>query len=433
MRIAFFEDRAAKQFTPIALLRPVFELLCGRFSVRDRCLRNSQCNDWGVFVRRQLVDVYREEQPRAHVNDLNWLSAGRTLLVNGRWLAAPSAFDLVQDDDVGLIGNTIAYLTLAADEAAAFAERPWDAVLADIARTRRPVPAEGEMLSYPWDLVSHNAAQLVRDFRPAAGLSPPTDFGDQVALLGNRDQIVIDPSALVDPFTVLDARNGPITIDRDAAIRSFTRIEGPCYIGPNTELFRAHIRAGTTIGPQCRVGGEVEESILHGYANSYHDGFLGHAYICPWVNMGALTTNSDLKNDYSAVRVPLAGEMIDTGSTKVGCFIGDHSKTALASLFNTGTSVGVMSMVLPGGELLPKHIPSFARIWHGNLDDGLDLNATIRTARTVMNRRGCELTAAQEQLLRLVHQQTAAEREAAIHRFREKRNRAAQSSLREAS
>ena len=128
-------------------------------------------------------------------------------------------------------------------------------------------------------------------------------------------------------------------------------------------------------------------------------------------------TNSDLKNDYSPVRVPLAGQSLDTGSTKVGCFIGDHTKTALASLINTGSSIGVMTMILPGGELLPKHIPSFTRVWHGRLEplpDGVD--SSLAAARTAMLRRDCTLTSADERLLRQVFELTRAERDAALQR-----------------
>ena len=145
-------------------------------------------------------------------------------------------------------------------------------------------------------------------------------------------------------------------------IQSFTRIEGPCFIGERTQLFRALIREGTTIGPVCRVGGEIEECIFQGYSNKYHEGFLGHSYVCPWVNIGAMSTTSDLKSDYSNVKVPLEGTPIDSGSPKVGSFIGDHVKTAINSMFNTGSSIGVMAMVLPGGPLLPKFIPSFSMI-----------------------------------------------------------------------
>jgi len=125
--------------------------------------------------------------------------------------------------------------------------------------------------------------------------------------------------------------------------------------------------------------------------------------------------------------------MIDTGSTKVGCFIGDHSKTALASLFNTGSSIGVMCMVLPSGELLPKHIPSFARVWHGELDDGADLENSIETARIVTSRRGVALSNAQERLLRFLFEASATERQTAILRFREAKCRRTPAVIHEAS
>jgi hypothetical protein len=191
-------------------------------------------------------------------------------------------------------------------------------------------------------------------------------------------------------------------------------------VGTDSQLFRAHVREGTTIGPVCRVGGEVEESILHAYVNKYHTGFLGHSYVCPWVNLGALSSNSDLKSDYSNVNVPLDGEPIETGMTKVGCFIGDHTKTALGSLFNTGSSIGVATMVLPGGELLPKHIPSFTRIWHGELAEGWDIDRALATIRAAMDRRKCQLTPAMDRLLRRLQTETHEERAEAISRGQKK-------------
>ncbi|HWL09077.1 MAG TPA: hypothetical protein VNQ76_11790, partial [Planctomicrobium sp.] len=179
----------------------------------------------------------------------------------------------------------------------------------------------------------------------------------------------------------------------------------------------ANIREGCSFGPVCRIGGEIEESIFQGYANKYHDGFLGHSYVCPWVNLGALTSNSDLKNDYSNVSVPLQGVKVETGSTKVGSFIGDHTKTALCSLFNTGSSIGIMSLILPGGELLPKHVPSFTRVWHSRLEtlpDGCE--SGIQTAKIAMARRGQTLTPEMERLIRTQFQLTEPEREIAFAR-----------------
>lgn len=419
MRVALYEDGSAGDLGPIALLRPVFELVCGRFTLRERLLRAFGAREWSVFVRPYLAETYREEFPQAAVNDDSQLSREPTLLVNGRWLPAPESLAAIRDDEVGVIDDSVAYLTLDPLEASLLCDISWDDALARIARTRRFVPAGGKLIHRPWDLVEHNAVQLAADFQSLRDHHPRTEPPPQVAILGPPENVAIDPTAEVDPFVVIDARHGPVTIDAGAKIQAFTRLEGPCHIGRDSQTFRANVREGTTIGPVCRVGGEIEESILHGHVNKYHDGFLGHSYVCPWVNLGALTTNSDLKNDYSAVRVPLAGEAIDTGSTKVGCFIGDHTKTAIGSLFNTGSSVGIMCLILPGGELLPKHVPSFSRVWHGELVEPWDLARSLDTAQATMFRRGMQLTPAKERLIRHHFGSTSEERDVALHRSRD--------------
>lgn len=424
MQIAFFEDSTAPQFAPIALMRPVFELVCGHFSLRERLqgVRKSQnaTDDWGAFVRPELAETYRESQPEFHVNDLSWLYGDSTLLINGRWLPEPEALERLTTDEVAVVDDTIVALHLDPQEAPLLTDATWNQNLAELARIRRRVELPGALLNFPWDVVHQNGVQITKDFSLRGLGSQVPELEPHVAIMGPVENVHVDASAELHPFVVLDARKGPISIESGAVVQSFTRIEGPCHIGREAQLFRAHVKDGSTIGPVCRVGGEIEASILHAYANKYHDGFLGHSYVCPWTNLGALTTNSDLKSDYSSVRVPLTGDVFDTNQTKVGCYIGDHTKTAIGSLFNTGSSIGVMCMILPGGELLPKHVPSFSRVWHGDLRDGWDLNRSLETARTAMGRRGVELTAAGERLIRHLERQTWAEREAAIRRDREK-------------
>src|SRR5262249_705025 len=150
-----------------------------------------------------------------------------------------------------------------------------------------------------------------------------------------------------------------------------------CYVGPRTHILGAKIRKGTTLGPNCRIGGEVEASIIQGNTNKYHDGFLGHSYVGEWVNLGAGTQTSDLRNDYADVHVTVAGERVATGLNKVGCFIGDHTKTGLGVLLNTGTTVGVFCNLLPAGRLLPKCIPSFCSCWKGALRETSELARLI--------------------------------------------------------
>src|SRR5205807_6378889 len=121
-------------------------------------------------------------------------------------------------------------------------------------------------------------------------------------------------------------RKGPVMIAHGAVVHSFSYLEGPCYIGPRTQIFGAKLRGGT-LGPECRIGGEVEESIIHGYSNKYHDGFLGHSYIGEWVNLAAGTQVSDLRNDYGQIRPIIDGQPVKSGLNKLGTFIGDHTKT----------------------------------------------------------------------------------------------------------
>lgn len=429
MRIAFFEDRLAENLVPIAWTRPVFELACGRWSSRERIisvvkrLGGQSIDEWGTLVRSYLADVYREQQPTAKTNDTVWLQEGETLLINGRWLPTARTLETFEPhpDVAYCINGQVAAMRIDATEAMVIGDGDHNDAIEQIAASRTQEEVDGVLIDRPWDLVNRNGEQLFDD----ANLVPSTrtlqaNLDPRVAILGPASSVSIDARAEIDPYVVIDARRGPVSIDADACIQAFTRLEGPCHIGQGTQLFRANVREGTTIGPVSRAGGEIECSILHGFVNTYHDGFLGHSYVCPWVNLGAMTTNSDLKNDYSEVRVPLAGQPIDTHSTKIGCFIGDHTKTALGSLFNTGSSIGVMSIVLPGGELLPKHVPSFSRIWHGELIDGWELERSIELARTAMSRRNIELTRADEALLRFVHEQTAEERANAIHRFQQK-------------
>jgi UDP-N-acetylglucosamine diphosphorylase/glucosamine-1-phosphate N-acetyltransferase len=235
------------------------------------------------------------------------------------------------------------------------------------------------------------------------------------ALIGPREALRLDRTARVDPFVVTDLTNGPVVIGPDAIVMAFSRLEGPCVIGPRSRVQGANIRTGTTIGPDCRVGGEIECSIIQGCSNKAHDGFLGHSYLGEWVNLGAGTQTSDLRNDYGEVSVVVNGRLIRTGQTKIGCFLGDHTKTAVGTLLNTGTNVGAFCNLLPDG-LLPRRIPSFVRCLDGRLTVNDDLENHLNTAAKVMTRRGRELTPAHEALYRAVYDETAQDRRDAERR-----------------
>jgi UDP-N-acetylglucosamine diphosphorylase / glucose-1-phosphate thymidylyltransferase / UDP-N-acetylgalactosamine diphosphorylase / glucosamine-1-phosphate N-acetyltransferase / galactosamine-1-phosphate N-acetyltransferase len=273
--------------------------------------------------------------------------------------------------------------------------------------------------SYIWDLVLENSAQLTSDFQAAGRSGIEGTVEGPNAIRGSRRDVYIAPGVRVHPMVVIDAEHGPVYIDEGAEIHPFTRIEGPCYIGRQSILLGAKCREGNSIGPMCRVGGEIEESIIHGYSNKYHDGFLGHAYVGQWVNLGAMTTNSDLKNDYSSVEVTLDGHTpIDTGSTKVGALIGDHTKTSIGTLLNTGAYVGSMALIAATGKPLPKFIPSFAWFLEGVVTKGFGKRKLFQTAATAMDRRKLAWTPELEAMWNTIFELTAPARGEAIKKGR---------------
>ncbi|MCA1685930.1 MAG: hypothetical protein LC745_08065 [Planctomycetia bacterium] len=426
MRLCLVEDHAAVLLEPLSLTRPVFDLLVGSCSIGTKIARvfgmAAGTGQWGMIVRPHLAAVQRERHPRAAVNDRDWMGRGPVVVANGRWLP-PAHFRAPARSrpGVGLCEGQPACAWVGPGQAVGLDLHTADAWFEEMRAELDAFEVGGEWVTRPWDLVARNPEHLARDFDAAGRVGLPERHRKAAALVGPADRLFVHDSARVDPYTVFDTTSGPVTVEAGAWVQPFTRVEGPCYVGRDTQLFRANLRGGVTLGPSCRVGGEVEATIVHGHSNKYHEGFLGHAYVGEWVNLGAITSNSDLRNDYGEVSVPLSGDPVPTGQTKVGCFIGDHTRTGMGSLLNTGTSVGVMCNVLPAGPLSPKHVPSFAAVLHGRVAAGLPLGQLFATARTVKGRRGQTFTAVEEQLYLDLFEQTRLERQRAYQKSSERR------------
>lgn len=414
-------DVAAKRinFHPVALSRPIFDLRVGMSSLADKLVAKTGLADVACFVPEYMAEVYRG-QVSSPVNDLSKLKGDDLLLVNGRVKASAFNVPTKGPSEAALDADgELLYARVARDDVARLDAASIDAFVASAVAKLPRAAGNLETWNYTWDLVLANPDVLRADFLAAGRSGIEGTIEEPLAIRGDRDQVYIAPGALVHPMVVIDAARGPVYIDEGAEIHPFTRIEGPCYIGPKAILLGAKCREGMSIGPMCRVGGEVEESIIHGWSNKYHDGFLGHAYVGEWVNLGAMTTNSDLKNDYSSVSVVLDGRTaIDTGSRKVGSLIGDHTKTSIGTLFNTGAYVGSMAVISGTGKPLPKFIPSFAWFVEGVVTKGFGKNKLYETARTVMSRRGREWTPAMTAMWDAVFELTAEPRNEAIKKGR---------------
>ncbi|MGL4370714.1 MAG: putative sugar nucleotidyl transferase, partial [Spirochaetota bacterium] len=261
-----------------------------------------------------------------------------------------------------------------------------------------------------WNMILSNGDMIRRDY-PLIDTEKNRRENYQVTFQGDASQIYIGDNVSIDPFVVIDARKGPVIIQDGCEINPFTRREGPCSIGRDCVLLGAKVREGCSFGPACRIGGEVEDSIFQSFSNKYHDGFIGHAYIGQWVNLGALTTNSDLKNDYSAVKVYLPGGLRDTGSAKAGCIIGDFVKTGIGTLLNTGSVLGTGSMAVMSGRMTPPHLPAFCRFIKNEIRPAGSTASVVETARTVSARRKQKFPAAMETLLESLYRAQAQERD----------------------
>src|SRR5262249_788463 len=171
---------------------------------------------------------------------------------------------------------------------------------------------------------------------------------------------------------------------------------------------------GSTLGPVCRIGGEVENSIVHGYSNKAHEGFLGHSYVGEWVNLAAGTQVSDLRADYQPISMAVAGAVVPTRVTKIGALLGDHTQTRINTLVNTRTSAGTICQIFPSTLLPPRLIPSFCSFARGQLQQGPELSQLLATAAIMMKRRGIDLTDSHADFFHRLHEQTAPQRERAV-------------------
>ena len=414
MKLVLFEDAQSEYFLPLVWTRAVFELRTGASSLAEKLERATGCKAAGLLVRDYLVPTVQRRWATAAVNDLACTSGEEVLFVNAR--VCGTGFKPPTGRVALWQGDRLACWRTAEKVAGI---KDYAGLVAAAAKADKG-QFEGTWFEYIWDLMLANPAQVTADFEASGRRGIEGKMHPQAAIYGPADQVYIGPKAEIHPFVCIDTQHGPVTLEAGVEVHPFTRIEGPCYVGANSILLGAKVREGCSIGPMCRVGGEVEESIIHGYSNKYHDGFLGHAYVGEWVNLGALTTNSDLKNDYSEVSIMMSGKTYKTGSTKVGSFIGDHVKTSIATLLNTGTVIGTMAVLVATGAPLPKYVPPFAWFLNGAITKGFGNNALIATARTAMGRRKVTMTEQDEALLRKVAELTSADLMEHVRRDRRK-------------
>ncbi len=411
--ICLFEDIYHPNLLPLVYFRPTFNLRCGILSLKEKVQYAYPKADVSLHCRSYLADYMRLRNPGHAVNDI---SAKECLFINGRTIVDERFAKLipaegesnvlyVNDDKVvaaRVSGETLKRLKSHLN--GIFSISDFDGLHVQ--------QVDVKMISYPWELIKHNGDQLRADFETLKKARKRKTVAKKfpgVHILNSKN-VYIGKGTVIKPGVVIDAENGPVYIGHNVHIMPFSTIIGPSYIGDHTIVkVGAKIYQDCSIGPVCKIGGEIEATILHSYSNKQHDGFLGHSYLGAWVNCGAGTVTSDLKNNYSTVKVYVNGEPVDSGMQFVGVTIGDHSKTAINSTFNTGTVIGVSSNVF-GTGFPPKYVPSFSWGAAGETFTTYNIEKALNVAGKVMTRRKIDLSEQEEKLFRKIFDLTSDER-----------------------
>lgn len=384
MKLILADDRYRDRLLPFVFTRPCADIRCGILTLRQKWEHVLGISESGSVVPQYLQARYPSR------------AAGECLVVNGRWLPDEAGAALVEALPPGsqLVWKDILLAArLHADQLVGIEMiRPMSGP-ETIHYAGTPL-----MIGRPWDIFTLNAGAIEDDFnRLTAGRKSARIPDSNMVMNGGR--VFLEEGARVE-CAIINATTGPVYLGRDSEVMEGSMVRGPFALGEQGVIkMGAKIYGATTIGPGAKAGGEISNSVIFGNSNKAHDGYLGNSVVGEWCNLGADTNNSNLKNNYSEVRVWNYAEKsnVGTGLQFCGLFMGDHSKCGINTMFNTGTVVGVFANIF-GAGFPAKHIPSFT--W-GMAEGGerFLLDKALELAERVMARRNVTLTAADRDLI----------------------------------
>lgn len=394
-KTCFFEDHRLKNFHPLTLTRPLFDLRIGILTLGEKWLYS--------LNRADSVPSGILRNPFKGLFDETVLEDDQILWVNPRFLPKPSLKDTV--NNLKLNHSLQFEGTLVAALIPKKTHSEWISKGINLEETKvHQINEETvQQAEYVWDLFQLNGTEIAADIN-RMGLSSGVSGKDYPqAHFVNSDQVFIEKGVKIEPGVVIIAEKGPVYLAKNSVIMANSVLRGPVAICEGaTVKAGSKIYEDTTIGPICKVAGEISNSIFHSYCNKAHDGFVGNSIFGQWCNLGADTNTSNLKNNYSTIRLTDwdSGEEKETGQQFIGTVMGDHSKTGINAMLNTGTVCGVSSNIFTSGYP-PKLIPSFR--WVSDYDiETYKLEKAIETMRRMMARRDVELSPEYEEMMRSI-------------------------------
>ncbi len=418
--ILLFENQYVLSLYPFFLFHMQWEVRCGYFRIFEK-IQNFYPNAKLIFnsKREKTLELFLQKfkinSPKIQIGNLLVVNSGILPTIEF-WNTLNNAYVQFINENketksvVFVAGQVPLVFYLSKDETinpidfdANFFPILMEKYYSKLPKIEIPPP---KVINFLWDAIEYNSLSIVEDFNfLKQKFNQLPSVGTNVHLI-NHENIIIGNNCKIYPNVVLDAESGPIIIGDNVTIHPNVFIQGPVAIGSGSLVkSNSHIYQGTTIGEVCKVAGEIENSIIHSFSNKQHHGFLGHSYISEWVNLGAGTTTSDLKNTYEPISVRIYNETFNTGRTFLGLICGDHTKTAINTTFNSGTITGICCNIYHSG-LLPKFIPSFT--WGGDRNNSTigSIQQAINTARTMMLRRNKILTDIEIEIMKLEYEST---------------------------
>ncbi len=391
--VVFFEDSAAGHLEPLTLTRPVHDLRIGLLTIRERWERVLGGRVLPGPLRPHLRGLFAESPRRP----------GAAVWINARYL--PTA-RLVAAIGKGGFGHLRHGDDLVAAEATAAQSAAWQAAGRPEPTGRgRRLAGEPIRICYPWDIQRLAAVAIAAEAEVIGWPSGRGPGCSPAAVVDRPERLFMHAGAVIEPGAILIADEGPILLASGARVMAGAMLRGPVAVGSGATIrMGGRIYGGTVIGPHCKVGGEVAASIFHSYSNKAHEGYVGNSVFGQWVNLGADTTASNLKMTYGTVKMldwP-TGLEIDTGEQFVGAIMGDHCKTGINTMLNTGTVCGVSSIIV-GAGFPARAIQSFKWVQPWAVTD-YRLDKALIDMERMMARRGVPLTPAYRRMMTAIYE-----------------------------
>lgn len=383
LQIVFSDGQFWQDFLPLTFTRPIAEMRCGILTFAERWQKLLGLTDVAYLTEDYLQNKFRKPDGK------------ESLVIVPNFL--PSQ-DLVNQIKNLQLGEALVYQ----DELLAVRIQMDNFSLRNI---EKMIDVKEDLLFFkqPTDLFSYNENAINFDFELMTSGRQSAQLSETNGLLGDPKDLFIEEGAAVE-FSTLNTKTGKIYIGKDAEIMEGCHLRGPIVLGDHSKFnLGAKIYGATTIGPNCKVGGEVNNIVIFGYSNKGHDGFIGNSVIGEWCNLGADTNSSNLKNNYAQVKLwnYKAKKFVNTGLQFAGLIMGDHSKTAINTQLNTGTVVGVAANIFKSG-FPPNLIESFS--WGGMKgDEKFKLEKAYEVAELAMARRKVPFTQEDREILSYVY------------------------------